>query len=243
MVAAKLDSVEAMERALHFMTWMPAHTSKASLGFNVKICGSGQHSLVSPLDWRANRLADLAAKAALLGYGLDKMSVDLLAARKDVCKKLLVLLANVTYTANNHVSSTVVDGVPSAQIIRDSTGLQRRTQRKKRGSPQCTVSHDAQAALPHTLLATYVPKKNVDPFHTPPRRRRVLARAALKRKVNNARDVRAAACFTACMHAKRQHMVGMPPGYLANVLERIRLRIREAAQAASMASDGDDPWS
>ena len=56
----------------------------------------------------------------------------MLFSRKDICRKLLVLLAQVTYAANNFPQRTVVDGVPKTITIRDSTGMQCRTQGNKR---------------------------------------------------------------------------------------------------------------
>ena len=94
-IAEILDSDTAAERDFHLLYWMPSHSTRAKLGINTKLSGSGLHSLAPPLDWRANRLADLAAKSALIGYSMDKVSKFHLRSRKDISKKALTQLAKV----------------------------------------------------------------------------------------------------------------------------------------------------
>ena len=170
------------------------------------------------------------------------MTAALLFSRKDICKKLLVLLAQVTYAANNFPQRTVVDGVPKTITIRDSTGMQCRTQGNKRNKASERSAAAANGDVPHSLSCTYVNKVCNDPFRTRPRRRRVLKRAALKRKINAAREAKSAACMAANLHSRHRFFTTLPPGRLAAVLERIRLRIREAQQAQALALNCDYSW-
>ena len=63
--AMRLNSIPAVEGALQLLSWMPAHATRAPLGVNAKLFGSGVHSSASLLDWLAARLAELAAKRLL----------------------------------------------------------------------------------------------------------------------------------------------------------------------------------
>ena len=61
LVAGCLDG--AFDTASHSLVWMPSHGSRASVGAAQK----SNHTPVSELDWRANRLVDQVAKAAAGG--------------------------------------------------------------------------------------------------------------------------------------------------------------------------------
>ena len=53
---------------------MPPHTSKGTMAVNMKRNAVGDRILVTHVDWRANRLADVLAKQAIKPFRLDKAS-------------------------------------------------------------------------------------------------------------------------------------------------------------------------
>ena len=80
---------------------MGSHASHEAVGTRTKRNALGWRLPVTPLDWRGNRLADLAAKFVLRPYQLDAQSRKSLEAQKLVLLDTLILIGQVTYAANN----------------------------------------------------------------------------------------------------------------------------------------------
>ena len=79
------------------VTWMPAHTSKAIIGRARKSNGA----VVTPRDWRTNRLVDALAKAAA-GQGRVEHSIKACwAAAAEATEYAVGTLGMVTHAANN----------------------------------------------------------------------------------------------------------------------------------------------
>ena len=124
-VHAAIDEhgLRLLERRLF---WMSSHTSEATLDTRTKKNALGWELPVTPLDWRANRLADGYAKFALKDYRLDNASKRSLEAQITVLQDALILIGMATYAANNtKFTRTEADG----QVIswhRDTTALRPR---------------------------------------------------------------------------------------------------------------------
>jgi hypothetical protein len=109
-----------MQPLRHALIWMPAHTS-------IDLCCARQRSdsrIMSPVDWRANQLADVLAKAAA-PEDLSRMQ-----AKKhiEVAQEALVYsavrLGAVTHAANNWPEVIQVTGGTTSTVMkRDSTSL------------------------------------------------------------------------------------------------------------------------
>ena len=109
------DFIDAAMRT--HVTWMPSHSSRHTIGTRHKSDGQS----VTPLDWRANRLADAAAKAAAAGNRLAASSRILLQRNFVAYERALVELAVVTVAANAHeVLVADPNGVVVRKCLRDS---------------------------------------------------------------------------------------------------------------------------
>ena len=131
MVFSVLDSDDALRQAQHRVVWMPSHGSRSSIGGRLKSDGHP----VSTVDWRANRLADAAAKAAAAD---GRVAASKRIAHHRACnayEHALAELAAVTTAANRHaIQSVDSNGKIVTKIVRDSAALPR-SKRIRRGSP------------------------------------------------------------------------------------------------------------
>jgi hypothetical protein len=121
--------------------WMPAHGRAASIGTAVKSNGE----LVSPIDWRANRLADAIAKDAALSMAapprVRQLMKEALAAVEHSC----AFIGAATYVANNCMRQmSNADGVVRQVKCRDSTAQRPRT--KELGHTRAKDAADAGKA-------------------------------------------------------------------------------------------------
>ena len=240
MIHAALDSEEAILTAQRHVVWMPSHGSRNTIGVKSKSDGS----IVSAIDWRANRLADAAAKAAALAVRAS--AADRIRYHRTVAayEHALAELATVTVAANHHkVQLTDSDGTCRNVIMRDSAALPRA---KRPRLVQHASSLDAQAGRnpltgqqmdaqppPQTLSAVSAPSAFAPEFSrrrraspsllTPSSARQRMARdyAAITaaHQTNAWRDARDARSFTAISAAK-----GSASDRLAAIQNRVKLR-------------------
>ncbi|CAK0874085.1 unnamed protein product, partial [Prorocentrum cordatum] len=129
------------------LTWMPAHGAQTVIGAALRSDGHA----VTAVDWRANRLADIIAKAAAgcpqtcgPASGLFKVAEKLVAHEGAV-------LGAVTHAANNHVRELVGPGGALWRVtVRDAAAV-----RRPRGLPRPprrappTPQPPAEAPPPH----------------------------------------------------------------------------------------------
>ena len=195
--------------------------------------GSQRRELVTPLDWRANRLADLAAKAAVRPFSLDKYADAGLKSRKLLGKKALACLAEVTLAANN-CSRVVTDGVrQKTVVVRDSIAVKKKARAKK------GAADTAGGPGPKKARKEYCDKEVVKTtpravycwpfFPLRKRRRRSKPKALVIKQGLKTLQRRTDAC-TELRRSTAGERRSLPAGYLANVLERIRTKIREKEQ-------------
>ena len=123
MIAHALDG-ELQQLADHKkLTWVPAHTTLASVG-EVK-CSDG--SRLSLVEWRANRLADGLAKQAAAFHEPPDAVLRLLNSATQAAKHATKLLGRVTHAANNHTVQAVGDdGQVVSRTVRDSIDAPKR---------------------------------------------------------------------------------------------------------------------
>ena len=95
---------------------MPSHGSRHVIGTRYKSDGKS----VTTIDWRANRLADAAAKAAAAVNRLAASSRILLQRTITAYERALVELAVVTVAANAH---EVLVPDPDGGVVRKCTGF------------------------------------------------------------------------------------------------------------------------
>jgi hypothetical protein len=109
------------------LVWMPAHQTCKAIGVRRK----SDNTLISSIDWRANRLADILAKLAAQQISAPDGLINVLdlafqAARHSGCK-----LGRVTHMANNHtVSETDDSGKTRTTTYRDAMSAPSRSQRR-----------------------------------------------------------------------------------------------------------------
>ena len=110
------------------MTWMPAHGARHTIGSRLRSDGLP----VSTMDWRANRLADAAAKAATSSNRASPAQRIRLQRVTDAYEHALVELAIVTVAANNHVVEALDDtGATIRKSLRDSMSTPRTRRSRK----------------------------------------------------------------------------------------------------------------
>ena len=223
------------------MHWMPSHTSKESLGINLKVSGDHKSALVAPIDWRANRLADLAAKAAIKAYRLDKVSDRTLKTTKNLCKEILALLAQVTLTANT-VCLNVWEGDKIVKkVCRDSTGIIRSSRNgvRKKGKTEHfaaggtpSAKQKGSAKPPPTVQVT-LKEKLPQPAK---KRKRPPPLSILRRRITAALQERSDQ-YTSERMANNTYLQTAPPAWKETVFQRIREKIRGtgSAKAAQLA--------
>ena len=112
------------------VSWMPSHGSRHAIGTRYKSDGKS----VTTIDWRANRLADAAAKAAAAVNRLAASSRILLQRTITAYERSLVELAVVTVAANAHeVLVPDPDGGVIRKCLRDSAPLPRAKRTRRCG--------------------------------------------------------------------------------------------------------------
>ena len=138
-----LDGVDAKDLVdAGRIVWMPAHGRTSAIGTAVKSDGA----FVSPIDWRANRLADAIAKNAALKRSapprLRQLMQDAIAAAEYCCARL----GSATHAANNMYKS-VPDGVGGSKSLRCRDSTARKSNRTARRSAGLVKSVDIAAPV------------------------------------------------------------------------------------------------
>jgi hypothetical protein len=89
--------------------------------------------LLTGIDWRANRLADVLAKQAARTMQAPKAIIRLLESGRSAVRHAAALLGVVTHTANHHrVAVQRPDGTWSSRTIRDAQQPSRKPGRRRR---------------------------------------------------------------------------------------------------------------
>jgi len=92
-----VDDAEAAEAAHRTLVWMPSHCTLAAARFRCKSDGS----LVSALDWRANRLVDALAKAGAEAARLPRDLTALVHHAEQATEYAAALVGLTSWAANN----------------------------------------------------------------------------------------------------------------------------------------------
>ena len=116
MIGHALD--EDFSSAARMVVWMPSHGAAHTI--NVVKDSSG--SLLTPVMWRANRLADLLAKSAAEPLRLPRRIAKYVAVMSKLDAHRCARLGVATHRANaHHVVVQDEEGVERIMILRDST--------------------------------------------------------------------------------------------------------------------------
>ena len=135
MVDHVLDGDFASARRM--VTWMPAHTSLASIGQ----ARDSEGCTVDSIMWRANRLVDVLAKAAAAKHRLPASSIQHIQLASRLYTHQAARLGKATYDANNYrVVETLDGGIEASRIVRDSAAVRRPPSRRARQAS--AVEHD-----------------------------------------------------------------------------------------------------
>ena len=148
MIYGVLDSEADVHHAQCSVTWMASHGARNTIGIRTRSDGQP----ISSLDWRANRLADAAAKAAAASVRVNA-STRILHDRIVIAyERALCELAAVTVAANRHEVVTVgIDGITVRTLKRDSLPAPRQRRRRK------------LHAQPHAEQAVQTPSLAINP--------------------------------------------------------------------------------
>lgn len=124
---------EDFRPAAKLVVWMPSHESARAIG---SACDSNGNP-ITPTMWRANRMADVLAKAAALQNRLPEWATKLVASATLLARHRAAQLGFVTQLANNFESTRMVDeGAIVKQVLRHSTADRPQFSHKRLGGPQ-----------------------------------------------------------------------------------------------------------
>ena len=213
------------------LVWIPAHTS-------VDVCCTHQRSdlkQMTPVDWRANQLADVLAKAAAPEDADRRFARRYIEAAQDALVYSAAKLGAVTHAANHSPEVVQTTGGTTSTIIRrDSTSWPHNSsaaapQRKfasrlKRKEPPPTCSASWVNAATQAVIAT---------------RSRRQDKAAAERQ-QTAKRKRAADDALAAAVASSASKLSLPAGQLpaADRMAALRERIRLRSSAANTGNEG-----
>ena len=209
-IADTLGTDISMLMTTGLLVWLPAHLSHDAVG-EVKLSDG---SRLTPVDWRANRLADKLAQVAAGTRAEPKHVVDLLESFDAASAYAAALLGVVTHAANNH-NVTEVDeaGNLVTRTKRDSMAKPgHKRPQGPRPMPAPPAPARAQSAAPK-LCAPWRPPKE----ETAAARKRREQQEAVNRRVE----------AIGCSLRPRP---GTPT--LSAVQERIRARIAANSEGA-----------
>ena len=123
--------------AAALVRWMPSHESAHTLGQTRDSHGQP----ITPLMWRANRLADILAKAAAGQNRLPAWVTGLVASAGTWVKHQASKLGAVTHAANNFETTEVIDGgAVVRKVLRDSTAERPQYRARKRAKQIVTTA-------------------------------------------------------------------------------------------------------
>ena len=103
MILNILDSDKQVIACAEKLFWMPSHIARCDIGQSTKSDGTA----VSALDWRANRLADAAAKQSAMANRPPSQVRERLKFLQQAYSDGIVALATVTHAANYHQVTTL----------------------------------------------------------------------------------------------------------------------------------------
>ena len=126
------------------LVWAPAHCS-LSVALTIQR-SDGQ--LCTEWDWRANRLADAAAKAAAGDRAANKSVLDTVRAARAALAHSAAVLGAVTYAANHYRQSSVAPDGSATTIVRRDTFVPARPRPKPRVPAPKVVCCTPDAMLP-----------------------------------------------------------------------------------------------
>ena len=105
---------------VHCLRWMPSHTSPGSIGHVLTSDGT----LLTPLEWRANRLADWLAKSAAEPLRVPRAARRFIDVAAQALEYGLRRLGAVTHAANNlRVQVTLPNGDVTTVTRRDAAAM------------------------------------------------------------------------------------------------------------------------
>ena len=149
MIFQTLDGGISPDDVEKVLTWMPSHGSKAVIGHAIKSDGT----VVSALDWRANRLVDALAKAAAGRGRVDDSIKAFWDDAGETVEFCAATLGMVTFAANNFRESSLrADGSYVYAHRRDACPIpfldptQRPLRRTARGRDAASAAASASAA-------------------------------------------------------------------------------------------------
>ena len=219
-IAVLLDADVSLLVTPDHLIWMPAHGAATSISQALR--SDGNH--VTALDWRANRLADALAKAAIGPTPECVAAMMVLDVAETLVKHECAVLGAVTHAANHHIVSITDDGgAQRCKIVRDSSGIKRGATKPPRAVRQTSASAP--------LTAPRHPRCLVDPV---PRHARQVERSTARRAATLARKADANMSVAAILDGRvaRQRPASEPPAQ--GRFEAIRSRILAKAVDAPM---------
>ena len=146
MVFNILDHPSSVAHALSQTTWMPSHSAQSAIGVRLKSDGEP----ISPMDWRANRLADAAAKVGARAVRLPAAARILRGRMLNAYQHALVELAAVTVAANRHEVTVVSDNGEVQRILkRDCSVVPRAKRARTTRSAVCSSAPYAVSSNSH----------------------------------------------------------------------------------------------
>ena len=117
MVFRAHDDSPFTREELRRVVWMPSHGSALTIGVSKRSDGR----VVSPMDWRANRLVDALAKLAASSDMVDAGLVLKVERAARAVEHAVARLGHSTYAANHFpTTKTLDDGTVVATTVRDS---------------------------------------------------------------------------------------------------------------------------
>ena len=96
------------------LVWMPSHTARSRIGTTRRSDGC----LVTPLDWRANRLVDALAKRRAFGDAVSRGVVKELETLTRVAATAAAALGAWTHAANNFVEHRTTPAGGTVRVVR-----------------------------------------------------------------------------------------------------------------------------
>ena len=216
-IFAALDDDARVAAMLEGLRWMPAHGAQHTIARARKSDGD----VVTPVDWRANRLADALAKRAAAEHRAPHAVRRLAADAAAASAYMLAKLGAVTYAANNFMETVWGDnGESFARRRRDTTAC-KPTGRSHTGGPR----PPRRTPRPGAPAAPTVQQLSLVPVA--PDARRVAPPRARKRRGTDVEALRELA-FQAAWHGDRaqRELVRAPEGSAAARLAALAARVR-----------------
>jgi len=224
LIFAALDGAAPAGSLHKTFVWLPAHRSRQAVGQVLRSDGQ----FLSLVDWRANRLVDLLAKAAAGRHRVPKSTMKLLADAAATVSYAAALLGVVTHAANNYAeTSWRADG--SAVVVRHRDAMplpfndSRRHQAMRRAdaAPRAASRNDKPDDKPLPTTAPVAPLPASDGTAPATHGRSQAAAVLQRRQEDEQRGVQAWVKDLARRNLQPAHDAGHAPERLAALRERI----------------------